>query len=174
MSFVNAAPSVKSRALTWDELAGKMEAEGDKEDDMGTLFSRPAGTTGRGLTIEPTDTTDGRDHASSLALNPTTTPAKRLDFVLSAGGPGLFKNESDEMYFQTDLDGKLIKAIFGRIKVNENGERILGSGTTQEQDIDSPRIKELFQKEVDFWLKGMYRKKPATQPVSDKKTPLPK
>ena len=65
------------------------------------------------------------------------------------------------MYFQTDLDGKLIKAIFGRIKVNENGERILGSGTTQEQDIDSPRIKELFQKEVDFWLKGMYRKKPA-------------
>ena len=170
LTFVNAAPSVKTRDLTWEDLARKMEAEGSQEEDMGTLFSSPAGSTGKGLTIEPKDTTDGRDHACVLTLVPTESSAKRLDFVLSAAGPGLFKNESDEIYFQTSLDGKLVKAIFGRIKLDESGERILGSGTTEVQDLDAPRIKALFQKEVDFWLKGLYRKKPA----SDKEAAPPK
>ena len=60
------------------------------------------------------------------------------------------------------------------MKMDTEGNEIAGSGVLEVQNIDSPRIKELFQKEVDFWLKGMYRKKPASKPASDKEALAPK
>ena len=163
LTFVNAASSVKTKGLSWHELADKAYADGYLEENPARMFTAPAGAVMKDLSADPEETADGQDHICALTLESKVASAKRLDFILSAAGPGLFKSESDERYFQTDLDGKLVKAIFARVKLDEKGERILASGITEEQDIDSPRIKELFQKEVDFWLKGMYRKKTAAK-----------
>ena len=138
------------------------------------MFEPPAGTVGRTLVVEPLETADGKQHGLTLALDSASTPQKPLWFGFGAKGLGLFKNERDDTYFKVSLDGHLDKAIFGRIKLDDSGERIPGSGVTEVQDIESPRINELFQKEADFWLKNMYRKKSAPKTVPEKAAPSPK
>ena len=163
-AFVNAASPTKSNFLSWGAFAQKLEVEGTEEAKVGSMFTPPAGAIAKGSEVFSEDTSDAQYHGCGLAFDTSAPPPKRLWFVLSTKTPGLFKNERDDTYFQVDLDGELRKAIFGRIKLDENDNPIPGSGVTEVQDIKSPRIKELFQKEIDFWLKGMYRKNPAKKP----------
>ena len=165
VGFVNAAESSKSKnILTWDSIAQKLEKEVTEESKAAAMFEHPEGATVKRIGVDPEETVDGKNHVCSLYRD-SSAPPKPLWFVLGAQNPGLFKNERDDTYFQVGLDGKLSKAIFGRLKLDETGKSIPGSGVTEPQDIESPRVRDLFQHEVDFWLRDMYRKKPAAKPT---------
>ena len=68
-------------------------------------------------------------------------------------------NESKDFYFKSDLTGNLTKAFVGTGKIDSEGKDIRGTGRLDDLDLYSDDVKTRFQHELDFWLKGAYRKK---------------
>lgn len=85
----------------------------------------------------------------------TPTKATALVWCTNYEWPG----NSEAYYFRSTLTGKLEKAVYIYGKDDEKGNAIPGDGGFVIKDINSPEIKERFQKELDFWLQGRYRKK---------------
>lgn len=71
---------------------------------------------------------------------------------------GTFGSASiDGFYFKVGLDGSLLAAFKTNSKVSD-GKPVRGSGVKEDLDINSPEVKDRFQKELDFWLSGKFRK----------------
>jgi hypothetical protein len=154
---VNSLAAGKTMTLSnWIE---KVRSEG-KEMALGQMFDAPVGASAKRHTVEGNGSAEDKAHQIAVALDST---AKPMWLILSTQRWGLFENEREDCHFQTSLDGKLQKVVFGRIKIDKDYKAVSGSGLTESQDINSPRIKELFQKEMDFWLKGHHRKKLPSQ-----------
>ena len=160
--------------MTWDELVERLTKTEVSKDKVGSFLDPPAGAFARCQDVDWEDATDDKARTSCLIFDPAATPHKSVWLVFSVSADGHLQNERDDSLFRISLGGRVEKAIFGRMKMDTEGNEIAGSGVLEVQNIDSPRIKELFQKEVDFWLKGMYRKKPAAKPASDKEALAPK
>ena len=79
------------------------------------------------------------------------------------------KLENKTYYFRLSPDGVLEKAWLKTAKRTANGESVRSSGRVEEKDITSKEIKDRLQHELNFWLKGMYRK-PAAKPASPPQT----
>ena len=60
-------------------------------------------------------------------------------------------------YYKVGLDGKLQAAIKTTGK-REEGKPVRGSGVKEDLDVNSPEVRSRFQKELDYWLSGKFRK----------------
>lgn len=63
---------------------------------------------------------------------------------------------SENRYYRLSLDGQLEKVLLSRIKRDENGKVIRGSGVGTDEDVNSPEVKKAFAAEmadVRQWLK---------------------
>jgi hypothetical protein len=128
-------------------------------DIVGKLIDIPSNQDVRSLDIPNELTTDNLYHGTSIAVDESANPPKALKLIFSTTHS--WDDNSEDYHFKTNLNGKLEKvvSIFG--KINPAGESVKGSGQVSEKDITSPEIKERFRHELDFWLKGAYRKKAA-------------
>lgn len=64
---------------------------------------------------------------------------------------------SQAYYFKVNLDGKLLSAIKTSAKM-EGGKSVRGSGVKEDLDVNTPEVQSRFQKELDYWLSGKFRK----------------
>lgn len=60
-------------------------------------------------------------------------------------------------YYKVGLDGKLQAAIKTTAK-RADGKPVRGSGVKEDLDVNSPEVQSRFQKELDYWLSGKFRK----------------
>lgn len=74
---------------------------------------------------------------------------------------------ADSYFYAAALDGRLKKAIRIRGKNTKTGKPVRGSGKVKRYNIKRRSVKKRFNHEVDFWLKGKYRRK--TKPAQKTK-----
>ncbi len=106
----------------------------------------------RELVVAADDTEDGMKHMVDLVLKDD----KPMCLVFAAK-----KTEADHFdlhLLRTDLSGHLERAILGIGKYDEQGKPIKGAGIIKPLDIKAKGTKSALRHELDFWLKGMYRK----------------
>lgn len=60
-------------------------------------------------------------------------------------------------YYKVGLDGKLQAAI-KTVGKRADGKPVRGSGVKEDLDVNSPEVQSRFQKELDYWLSGKFRK----------------
>lgn len=106
----------------------------------------------------------------TLAPKAARKPEKVCNLVLSPSADGtmaptsavfidgyLEDTASLAYYFKVGLDGKLQAAIKTSGK-RAGGKPVRGSGVKEDLDVNSPEVQSRFQKELDFWLSGKFRK----------------
>ena len=90
----------------------------------------------------------------------TAKTATHVEFFVARKDKAARKGE--EIYFLTGLDGTLLEAGFAVGPLDEKGKSIPGPALAPFKyfDITSPETRALFQRELDFWVKGVGRKAP--------------
>jgi hypothetical protein len=132
------------------------------------------GTKAKSLEVLSVDTSDGLNHATELVFADPPAKPEPLCLVMSADREDTLQKQVVFQNFRLNLDGVMEKAFISRIKLDENGNAIRGSAITELQDVNSPEVQKLLQHELNFWLKGMYRKKkaPAKKESAAAKSPV--
>ena len=67
--------------------------------------------------------------------------------------------DRNSYHYLLSLNGELEHALLITGKLHEDGKPVRGSGVPQEKETKSAEIRRRVKHELDFWLKGMYRKK---------------
>ena len=106
--------------------------------------------------VDSNETTDGAVHGFILVLS-TATDITSTIFRTSRM---VASKESESYYFKTDKAGDLQKVVRTYVAYKD-GKVVRGSGRSEAVDPSSPDGRHRFQHELDFWLKGKYRKKKA-------------
>ena len=98
---------------------------------------------------------DGLDHLFWVVLKDTTTAAPLTVCMMAREFSGDY---ADTYYMKVSTAGTLERSVFMRGKRDRKGHLIWGSGMPEETELDSRDIRWRFSHELDFWLKGRYRK----------------
>lgn len=106
----------------------------------------------------------------NLEKRSTGKPEKICNLVMSPASDGklepaaayfvdgyIGESATHAYYFKVNLDGKLLSAIRTSGKI-EGGKSVRGSGVKEDLDVNSPDVQSRFQKELDYWLSGKFRK----------------
>ncbi len=107
-------------------------------------------------------------HNSALVLDPSADNPTPICLVLFTVRETPEKLERESYYFRLTQKGVLDRAFVLHGKRDASGKVIPGSGVPEPKDIGSKEIKDRLQHELDFWLKGMYRK-PTDKPAAPTK-----
>ena len=119
----------------------------------------PADSTKKTFSVYEPDTTDGVVRIVDIVFSSSVPIALSWDTRRVANG------RSDNYIYRTGLDGALERAVRGEGKTDESGRDIRGAGKATVLDVHSKEVRERFRREVlDFWLKGIGRKKPVSSP----------
>ncbi|MBI4424722.1 MAG: hypothetical protein HY554_13395 [Elusimicrobia bacterium] len=153
-------PSRQTR-LTWSDLVKRCAEAGDDAylpQQIGSHLGLDGDPPTKSINVETTETGDDMAHDVNLVLKVSSSGIRQpLAFNLVTGHD--WPGHVEHYHFRVTLDGVLERAVTISGLKDQQGNTISGSGSVAEKDIDSPEIKERFQHEVDFWLKGAYRKK---------------
>ncbi len=68
------------------------------------------------------------------------------------------KDDTGGRMYKASLDGRLQTAVDVLVVMGSDGKAVRGSGKKTDLDIASPQVKAAFQKELDFWISGKFRK----------------
>lgn len=121
-------------------------------------YELPDGLDGRVLQIPAAETTDDLLHAfNALVLEDEPTKAKNL-ILLARKQAGDGRN-TEFHAFVCAADGTLLKAVRSAWKNDSEGQAVGATASHRPLNISSPEIRARFRHELDFWLKGRYRKK---------------
>ncbi|MCX5788228.1 MAG: hypothetical protein NTX64_06950 [Elusimicrobia bacterium] len=150
--------SAKPSALKFEDIMQQSISKGEDEPLRAPL-ARLVGLTerdfqGRTVDVDPTETTDGMRHDFMVVLD-TNSKALAVDCSTQYDSSG----DRDSYHFLLSLNGVLEHALLIKGKLLPDGKPVRGSGVAQERDIKSSEIRRRVKHEMDFWLKGMYRKK---------------
>jgi len=102
-------------------------------------------------------TTDGNNHASDLVVSKSTGVIEPIALVFMSSARR--KTKSTAYFFRVNLNGDIEKSFVLYGNDDKSGKPIKGSGHLDVLDIKSRDVRKRFQHELDFWLKGFYRKK---------------
>lgn len=74
-----------------------------------------------------------------------------------------------EFFFLVGIDGVLMESGSGEVSLDEKGKAIPGAVPSpfKTMDIEAPEIRKRFQREIDFWIKGIGRKAAAPRKTAD-------
>ncbi|MBI5243791.1 MAG: hypothetical protein HY922_08955 [Elusimicrobia bacterium] len=163
----------RAAAMTLEVLVQKLLRAGNAgtmDSKRAKLLDVPAGAPEKAGGFRADEVTDAISHTIELVLDPSAAKPKPLCVVLMAAKEDLANLKRETYYFRLTPKGALEKALLIRGRLDEKGEVIAGSGKAEEKDIRSAEIKGKLKHELDFWLKGMYRKppKPAKARASQK------
>ncbi|MEK7857992.1 MAG: hypothetical protein AAB320_02520 [Elusimicrobiota bacterium] len=175
-TLVNAAPAplltkkttVKKKAvaktISVDQFIEKILSDGD-ESSFGINLSRVLGFSGnpptKGDEVKAGESGDDRGHICDVVLEmPGSEDSKTKPLCLFLAVSKSVDLGRETYRFRLRLDGSLEKAFLLRIKQDENGKTIRGSGVKEDLDIASPEVIAMAKRELDFWLKR-YSQKPA-------------
>lgn len=103
----------------------------------------------------PSDVIDGSGHGATLVFK----NGEPTWLLLSKRWQDNERGRSRTHFFRAALDGTLERAIVSSGKVNAAGEGVEGSAKDKILDIASPSVRAAYQRELDLWLKGSYRRK---------------
>jgi len=106
------------------------------------------------------DASDGFDHGCELFLG---RDQKTIEAVVFRVSTMTDAEHSQSYYFRLDPQGNLKRTVVTRALYHDD-KPVRGAGRAEIMEKGAPGIEERLQHELDFWLKGMYRKK-----KSDKK-----
>lgn len=149
--------------VQWNDLLRRIEAEGEHINYSPLLA--------RDLDLPPNcpiqvllsneQAVDGLDRDVSLVLPKPGKPSAVMFQTVRSGA------KSDWIVrYLVSLDGsRLQKAVALEGTNDRQGRPIRGSARRFPKDINSREVRKGYQRELDFWLKGMYRK-PSARPSS--------
>lgn len=150
-----------SQTTEFQRLVERIQREGEADtfyraNDIVEALGIDSGAPAKGFEANLGETSDGMRHVCALILK----NGKPLCVILTVKKK--YKDHDNQPMFRLSLSGKLERAIndFGRYDVN--GQPVPGSGITTVLALKSKETRATLQHELDFWLKGMYRK-PAAQ-----------
>jgi len=70
------------------------------------------------------------------------------------------KHEGEERYYRVSLDGRLVKVVTLKNKIDDRGALLREGRSRVEEDLASPEIAKAFKAEMAFWLKDWLKKQP--------------
>ena len=121
-------------------------------------YELPEGLDGRILQVTPQETTDGLLHAfNALVLEEEPSKVQRL-ILLARKQAGDGRNTEFHAFICAP-DGTLIRVVRSAWKNDPEGQAMGASASHRPLSAASPAVKALFRHELDFWLKGRFRKK---------------
>ena len=115
----------------------------------------PAGSPEKRKEFEVGDSSDGIGHSCEVVLDKDT--GKVMAAVFTAGTMK-DRDHHDAFCFRVTPSGVLEHVALVHV-LFKDGKTVRGAGTAETVDPEAPGIREKFQHELDFWLKGKYRKK---------------
>ena len=145
-----------------DQLLKKLLKDGEAgaiSPGRAKLVGLEPGTTSQALSVGHDEATDEIDHTAELVLDPAAPVPAPYRFLFRGGREEPEKKENWAQYFRADLKGHLEFSVRSHGRLDEQGKPIRGSGVAEPVDIASPEVRKAFQHELDFWLKGKFRKK---------------
>lgn len=154
-------PATFSQFIEWLVSLGKKAEEGDVPytGQLAELLGLPQGAVGRGGGVIQEKADDYLGHNCEVILDTSGSNSipKPLAVILHTRNsiPGF---ATEQYFYRLSPQGKLEKAIAVRGKIDEQDNAVPGSGEATVLDIEGPETKYRFQHELDFWLKGMYRR----------------
>lgn len=101
------------------------------------------------------DSSDGFDHGCELFM---LRGDDRVDQFVLRVSTMADPTQSDSYYFKLSPDGNLERIVRSKVSYKDD-KPIRGSGKSQVMPLDTPGMTDKLQHELDFWLKGKYRKK---------------
>lgn len=161
----------RSQGMSLEALVRKILNEG--EDDsfgkfIGNFLGVPDGAPIKLKQVAREKSADNRNRSCAVVgQEPAGHGFKPVCLVFLAQSLNGLDGESH--YFRVAPDGSLETSFISRMKFDESGKPVRGSGVKTDLDVNAPETKALLQHELDFWLKGKYRKKPTaakTAPAS--------
>jgi len=155
--LVNAAEHKSLRALI-KEAENSGEAWNANSDDS-SFGAIPAGTPGKALEVDAALTTDGATH-DFIVFEKDNRPIGVLFDVIREGS-----RRVEHLNLVCAANGKLNRC-YNQIGENDaSGKPIRGSAATTPLSSKDHKMSAALHHELDFWLKGMYRKT-AAKPAS--------
>ena len=159
----------KSGGLSLEGLVQRLLGQGKDEPlgkNIGAALGFAAGAPTKTLSVEPPHAADNRARDCMVVLEETPQPGEPKPICLLFLSKKYDSASSDSYWFRLWLDGTLERAFLARIRLDESGKVIRGSGVKTDLDVNDPETKALLQRELDFWLKGKYRHKTAAAPAA--------
>lgn len=125
---------------------------------LSAAYQLPEGLDGRILQVFPEDAADGLLHAfNALVEDAEPTVVRRLILLTRKQPPD---GKTTEFYaFICSPDGTLLKAVRSAWRNDSGGEAMETPGAHKLLDLAAPATRARFRRELDFWIKGRYRKK---------------
>jgi len=157
------SPTSESQPVTLQKFISGMLTEArpyilDKQ--IGVFLGFPEDAPGRTRSLSSQATTDGMGHQCVLMTDGLTGHPLALVLVNQIRS-GL---DSESHYFRLAVDGSLELAFVSWGKYDEAGKPVMGTGQAKMVETNSPEARGILRHELDFWLKGMYRKQTPIQP----------
>lgn len=168
----------KAKIRTLDELIQKLlkkgyisrtTISGTQARSLGFIEDKPA----RFFVVPPDRSVDGWKHVALVPLEIIEEKEKPLAIIFSKTKEDREDLALNVRYFKLSMNGKLELAWSVTGKLHEDMTPVTGSGTEDFPDIDSPSVQEGLQREMDFWLKGMYRKPAAGETAASEESAKP-
>lgn len=142
----------------------KLALKISKDPEIYSIPSRVAelmglsdGTRSRALGVELADSSDNMSHGVEL-LYEVSSSSKMVPFDLMLYTTTRGTQTFTQQYFRVGLDGRLKKAFKVLGKFDDTGQEVRGSGEVTHFSVDESAARMSFQHELDFWLKGAFRK----------------
>lgn len=155
---------ISTSTISLGSLIQEVMAEGESKDFGGiTRFPEiQRGTPVKWRWVSAIETRDSRRRRFSAILNRSTDTVSPAYVELSVEEKDFAASKAPQYYMLVGLDGVLKECGFGLAPLDKNGKLIPGPSLApfKYQDINSPEVRARFQRELDFWLKGVGRKPP--------------
>lgn len=118
------------------------------------LIGLETGSPIRKLSLKSSENADGVSRLCEVVMD--AAEKKKVCLLISAGT--MVDPQNAESYvFRLTPAGDLEK-VFKVKMAFKDGKVVRGGGTSEVVSADEPSVKEMLQKELDFWLKGRYKK----------------
>lgn len=131
----------------------------DKE--RAKLFGLTPGSPTKTIEVDSEEISDGYFRTVELVMDRSVFKLKPHSLFLLQTREDSSALTDESRNFRLSPDGKLKQIMIVRGRLHPNGKVVRGSGKAEFiKDLGQPWVKEELQRELDFWLKGMYRKTP--------------
>lgn len=121
-------------------------------------YELPDGLDGRVLQVFPEDAADGLLHAFNALVEDSDPAVVRRLILLTRKQPPDGRKTEFHAFICTP-DGALLKVVRSAWSYDAEGQVVGKSGAHKLLDISAPATRERFRRELNFWIRGRYRKK---------------
>ncbi len=162
VTIVNGAGiSGKDESVVWTRYLENLAKEGKAAklgEGAATDSGLPKGSPVRGAVAKPEGTADGRQRNIQAVFLSTESPRVN-QVVLQAMEKNFKKGEGRVETFRLNSAGILERATLFETKMDEAGIPVPGTDRVSQLDLDARKTKKALRRELDFWLRGVGRKK---------------